>query len=71
MRDAMQYTDPMRDDWKRRVVEFAGSEMFDRLFKEGMSPLRKPQPTSMVPAARTPASLTVNSRWFTPPRAWK
>ena len=37
MRDAMQSTDPMRDDWKRRVVEFAGSEMFDRLFKEGMS----------------------------------
>ena len=37
MRDAMQSTDPMRDDWKRRVVEFAGSEMFDRLFKEGMA----------------------------------
>ena len=27
----------MRDEWKRRVVEFAGSEMFDRLFREGMS----------------------------------
>ncbi len=37
MRDAMQSSDPMRDDWKRRVTEFAGSEMFDRLFKEGMS----------------------------------
>ncbi|RYY98514.1 MAG: DUF1465 family protein, partial [Alphaproteobacteria bacterium] len=37
MLDAKQSGDPLRDDWKRRVVEFAGSEMFDRLFKEGMT----------------------------------
>ena len=37
MRDAMHSTDPTRDHWKERVTEFAGSEMFDRLFKEGMS----------------------------------
>lgn len=37
MRDAIHSADPARDDWKRRVVEFAGSEMFDRLFREGMS----------------------------------
>lgn len=37
MRDAMQSSaDPTRDEWKRRVAEFAASEMFDRLFKEGM-----------------------------------
>ena len=33
----MHSTDPTRDDWKRRVAEFAASEMFDRLFKEGMA----------------------------------
>ena len=37
MRDAIQSNDPARDDWKRRVAEFASSEMFDRLFREGMS----------------------------------
>ncbi len=37
MLDAMHSGDPLRDDWKRRVTEFAGSEMFDRLFKEGMA----------------------------------
>jgi regulator of CtrA degradation len=36
MRDAMYSTDPTRDHWKQRVIEFAGSEVFDRLFKEGM-----------------------------------
>ncbi len=37
MRDAIHSADPARDDWKRRVIEFSSSEMFDRLFKEGMS----------------------------------
>jgi regulator of CtrA degradation len=37
MRDAIHSADPAREDWKRRVAEFASSEMFDRLFKEGMS----------------------------------
>lgn len=37
MRDAIHSADPAREDWKRRVVEFASSEMFDRLFKEGMA----------------------------------
>lgn len=37
MRDAIHPADPLREEWKRRVVEFAGSEMFDRLFKEGMT----------------------------------
>jgi regulator of CtrA degradation len=37
MRDAIPSADPARDEWKRRVVEFASSEMFDRLFKEGMA----------------------------------
>ncbi len=37
MRDAKHSADPAPGDWKRRVVEFAGSEMFDRLFKEGMA----------------------------------
>lgn len=37
MRDAMHSADPAREDWKRRVSEFASSEMFDRLFKEGMA----------------------------------
>jgi len=37
MRDAIHSADPARDDWKARVVEFAGSEMFDRLFREGMA----------------------------------
>jgi regulator of CtrA degradation len=37
MRDAIHSTDPARDEWKRRVVEFASSEMFDRLFREGMA----------------------------------
>ena len=37
MRDAMFSSDPIPDHWKQRVTEFAGSEMFDRLFKEGMS----------------------------------
>jgi len=37
MRDAIQSADPMRDEWKSRVVEFAASEMFDRLFREGMA----------------------------------
>lgn len=37
MRDAMYSADPARDEWKQRVTEFAGSELFDRLFKEGMT----------------------------------
>ena len=37
MRDAIQSNDPARDDWKHRVGEFASSEMFDRLFREGMA----------------------------------
>jgi regulator of CtrA degradation len=37
MRDAMFSSDPVPDHWKQRVSEFAGSEMFDRLFKEGMT----------------------------------
>jgi len=37
MREPVHSADPARDDWKRRVAEFAASEMFDRLFKEGMS----------------------------------
>jgi regulator of CtrA degradation len=37
MRDAIHSADPAQADWKRRVAEFASSEMFDRLFKEGMS----------------------------------
>jgi regulator of CtrA degradation len=37
MRDAIHTADPAREDWKRRVAEFAGSEMFDRLFREGMA----------------------------------
>ena len=36
MRDAMYSADPAREEWKQRVAEFAGSELFDRLFKEGM-----------------------------------
>ena len=37
MRDAMQSADPATSAWKHRVAEFAASEMFDRLFKEGMA----------------------------------
>lgn len=37
MRDAIHTADSGRDDWKRRVAEFASSEMFDRLFREGMA----------------------------------
>ncbi|MDZ4761288.1 MAG: DUF1465 family protein [Alphaproteobacteria bacterium] len=37
MRDAIQSVDPAKNDWKRRVVEFASSEVFDRLFKGGMT----------------------------------
>lgn len=37
MRDAIHSHDPVRGDWRRRVTEFAASEMFDRLFREGMS----------------------------------
>lgn len=37
MRDAMQSADPVNNAWKHRVAEFAASEMFDRLFKEGMA----------------------------------
>lgn len=36
MRDAIHSVDPIKTDWKRRVSEFAGSEMFDRLFRDGM-----------------------------------
>ncbi|MEZ5937733.1 MAG: DUF1465 family protein [Hyphomonadaceae bacterium] len=36
MRDAQPFPNAS-DDWKRRVKEFASSEMFDRLFREGMS----------------------------------
>ncbi len=36
MRDATQPVDPAKSDWKHRVIDFAGSEMFDRLFREGM-----------------------------------
>jgi regulator of CtrA degradation len=35
MRDAIQ-SNVAVGDWKARVQEFAGSEMFDRLFREGM-----------------------------------
>ncbi len=41
MQDAIQANDPAgdpaKDDWKRRVVEFAASEVFDRMFKDGMA----------------------------------
>ena len=37
MRDATHTAHTDRDDWKRRVIEFASSEMFDRLFREGMA----------------------------------
>lgn len=37
MRDMMQSADAEPGDWKRRVAEFASSEMFDRLFREGMA----------------------------------
>jgi regulator of CtrA degradation len=36
MRDAIQSQGPSGADWRGRVVEFAASEVFDRLFKEGM-----------------------------------
>jgi regulator of CtrA degradation len=36
MRDAMHSADSLREEWKQRVTEFAGSELFDRLFREGM-----------------------------------
>jgi regulator of CtrA degradation len=35
--DAIHSVDPAMNDWKRRVREFSASEMFDRLFKDGMS----------------------------------
>jgi regulator of CtrA degradation len=37
MRDTFQTGRPEAADWKRRVGEFAGSEVFDRLFKDGMA----------------------------------
>lgn len=37
MRDAIHFAGPPGTDWRRRVTEFAGSEMFDRLFREGMT----------------------------------
>jgi regulator of CtrA degradation len=37
MRDAIQPADPARSHWKQRVTDFAGSEVFDRLFRDGMS----------------------------------
>ncbi len=36
MRDALSTSKPSSGDWKARVDEFAGSEVFDRLFKDGM-----------------------------------
>lgn len=36
MRDAMHTMDAASMHWKARVREFAGSEVFDRLFREGM-----------------------------------
>ena len=36
MRDALSTSKPSPSDWKARVDEFAGSEVFDRLFKDGM-----------------------------------
>jgi regulator of CtrA degradation len=35
--DASNPVDPAFSDWKRRVSDFAASEVFDRLFREGMS----------------------------------
>jgi regulator of CtrA degradation len=32
----IQPADPARSHWKRRVTDFAGSEVFDRLFRDGM-----------------------------------
>ncbi|MFZ4687054.1 MAG: DUF1465 family protein, partial [Hyphomonadaceae bacterium] len=32
----MHSADSLREEWKQRVTEFAGSELFDRLFREGM-----------------------------------
>lgn len=37
MRDATSPVDGAPDPWRARVAEFAASEMFDRLFREGMS----------------------------------
>jgi regulator of CtrA degradation len=37
MGDAIHSVDPAMSDWKRRVREFSASEMFDRLFRDGMS----------------------------------
>lgn len=37
MRDALSTSKKQPGDWQGRVREFAGSEVFDRLFKEGMS----------------------------------
>ncbi len=37
MADAIQSVDPVKSDWKRRVREFSSSEMFDRLFRDGMA----------------------------------
>jgi regulator of CtrA degradation len=37
MGDAIHSVDPAMSDWKRRVREFSASEMFDRLFKDGMT----------------------------------
>jgi regulator of CtrA degradation len=36
MRDIFQPGRPETADWKRRVAEFASTEVFDRLFKDGM-----------------------------------
>ncbi len=36
MRDAITNSSDQQSDWKARVREFAGSEVFDRLFREGM-----------------------------------
>lgn len=36
MRDAMTSPNAQPGDWKARVREFASSEVFDRLFREGM-----------------------------------
>jgi regulator of CtrA degradation len=37
MGDAIKSVESGKTDWKRRVVDFAGSEVFDRLFRDGMS----------------------------------
>lgn len=37
MRERVFSVDPESEAWKQRVAEFASSELFDRLFREGMA----------------------------------